>query len=170
MRRNALLLGVLGSAALLTGCVDRRFVIESNPPGAVVLVNGQQIGATPVDYHFIYYGKYEITLIKDGFQTRKVEQEVPAPWYEFFPIDFFSENLWPGRVVDVRNFHYDLEPVQAVRTDVLLEQAQHLRTRGQSLVSPPAPSEPPPPLPAAAGLVPPPPLPAPPLPSVPGHN
>src|SRR5262249_58004588 len=72
MKRMIGRLGVLLSAALLTGCVERRFVIESVPPTAQVLRNGQPIGFTPVDSEFIYYGKYNFTLIKDGYETLHV--------------------------------------------------------------------------------------------------
>ena len=157
MRQWSWFVGVAACTALLTGCVDRRYVITSNPPGAVVFRNGQQIGATPVDDHFVYYGEYEFLLVKDGYQTKKVVQNIPAPWYEYAPIDFFSENLWPKRMTDVRRFHFDLEPLQAVRTDVLLDQAQQLRTRGQSLVPRAEPSDVPVVIPAAPGGVAPPP-------------
>ena len=53
------------SLAALAGCVERRFVIESDPPGALVLMNGQQLGATPVDGHFVYYGRYHFTLAEN---------------------------------------------------------------------------------------------------------
>ena len=134
MRRYSGFLGVAVCAVLLTGCVDRRYVITTNPPGAVVYRNGQQIGATPVDDHFVYYGDYEFLIVKDGYQTKKVVQHIPAPWYEYPLVDFFSENLCTQRWIDVHRFHYDLEPLPAVRTDVLLEEAQRLRERGLAIV------------------------------------
>jgi hypothetical protein len=137
MRQYTGFLGVAVCAALLTGCVDRRYVITSDPPGAVVYVNNQQIGATPVDNHFLYYGDYEFLLVKEGYQTKRVVQNIPAPWYEYFPIDFFSENVWPCREIDVRRFHYQLEPLPAVRTDVLIDEAQNLRKRGLAITPPP---------------------------------
>jgi hypothetical protein len=137
MKHYAWLLGGAMTAVLVTGCVDRRYVIESNPPGAVVLCNGVQLGAASVDNHFVYYGDYNFTLIKDGYQTKKIKQNIPAPWYQWFPIDFFAENLYPHRTVDVRRFKYDLEPLPAVRTDELLNKAQALRTRGQAITPPP---------------------------------
>src|SRR5438046_8549070 len=85
----------------LPGCVERRYVIESDPPGALVLVNGQPIGTTPVDGYFVYYGNYNFTLIKDGFQTKQVSQRIASPWYEYTPLDFISENLYPGKLEDV---------------------------------------------------------------------
>jgi PEGA domain len=138
MRQFPGLLVVAVCAGLLTGCVDRRYVITSDPPGAVVYVNNRQIGATPADEHFIYYGDYEFLLVKDGYQTKRVVQNIPAPWYEYFPLDFFAENVWPFREIDVRRFNYELEPLPAVRTDVLIDEAQNLRKRGLAITPPPA--------------------------------
>jgi len=129
------------AATLLTGCVERRYVITSDPPGAIVFRNGQQLGATPVDDHFVYYGKYNYTLVKDGYETLQVEQNIPAPWFEYFPIDFFSENLLPWQIEDVRRFHFKMEPRRVVNTNDLLKDAQNLRNRGLS-ISPPAPTPP----------------------------
>src|SRR6478672_8516057 len=69
MPRRAVFVAAL---ALLAGCVERRFVIESDPPGALVLLNGQPLGTTPVDGYFTYYGNYRFTIIKDGFETLHV--------------------------------------------------------------------------------------------------
>lgn len=137
MKRTAWLVGLLVCAGL-AGCVDRRFVVLSDPPGAVVFVDGRYIGATPVDDHFTYYGKRKFTLIKDGYQTLTVEQDIPAPWYQYFPLDFVSEVLIPWRWTDKREFRYPLQPLEAVRSDVLLERASNLRHRGQSITPPPA--------------------------------
>lgn len=137
MRRCAWFLGLALGMSSITGCVDRRFVVNSDPPGALVLRNGKPIGVTPVDDHFVYYGNYHFTLIKDGYQTLQVDQKIPTPWYEYFPLEIISENLWPWRIVDRRQFNYQLEPIQAVRTDELLNQAQILRDRGKAITPPP---------------------------------
>src|SRR5437016_1011964 len=69
MKRSAsLLLLALCFALAPAGCVTRRFVITSNPPGAVVFRDGQPIGLTPVEQPFIYYGRYRFRLVKDGFE------------------------------------------------------------------------------------------------------
>jgi hypothetical protein len=124
---------VLCSTGLLTGCIERRFVVCSDPPGAVVLVDGKPIGLTPADDHFVYYGDRDITLIKDGYQTLKVKQEVKMPWYEWPGLDFFSENLWPFKIIDVRRFCYQMEPLQAVRSDQLLQDAETLKNRAATI-------------------------------------
>lgn len=143
MSRLAKLVGVAVFAAALTGCVERRYVITSDPPGAVVTRNGQPLGATPVDDHFVYYGKYNFTLIAEGHETLHVEQDITTPWYEVFPLDFFSENLIPWPITDVRRFHYRLEPRRQVQTDQLLNEANALRNRGRSVETPvPLPPQP----------------------------
>ena len=133
MKRNAWLLGALAGAALLTGCVERRFVVTSDPPGALVLRNGQPLGAAPADDHFVYYGNYHFTLIRDGYETLEVDQYLMPPWYEWPPLDFFSENLVPWTIYDVRRFHYQMQPQQVPNSVDVLNRAQELRNRGQQV-------------------------------------
>ena len=113
----------LGAADLSTAWVDRRFVIYSDPPGAQVFRNGVLIGNTPVDDHFVYYGKYQFTLVRDKCQTMQVVENISSPWYDLPGIDFFSENLLPYKLRDVRYLYYRLEPLQPVNQEELLRQA-----------------------------------------------
>jgi hypothetical protein len=136
MRRRAGLLGVLLAAALAGGCVDRSFVVESNPPGAFVLVNNRPLGAAPVDDGFVYYGKYRFTLIKEGYETLHVDQDVPAPWYEYPPLDFVAENLWPFQIEDRRRFRYDLSPARVPNAEDVLRRAEELRDHGHAIRTP----------------------------------
>ncbi len=133
MRSQAMLLAVAACAGLLAGCVEQRYVVTTDPPGAVVVRNGQPLGQSPVDDHFVYYGNYHFTIILDGYETLQVDQDVTTPWYEYFPLDFFSENIIPWKVRDVRRFHYKLEPRRMVNTTELLKQAENLRNRGISI-------------------------------------
>ena len=146
MGRIARIIGFAVTTPILFGCVERRYVVTTDPPGAIVLRNNQQIGATPADDHFVYYGDYKFTLIKDGYTTLQVDQKIPTPWYEYFPLDFISENLVPWQIEDVRRFHYHLEPLQAVSTQYLLDRAEELRARANTI----APPAPPVPVPLAA--------------------
>ena len=117
----------------LSGCVERRYVVESDPPGALVLVNGQPIGTTPVDGYFQWYGKYDFTLIKDGYETKTFNEKLVAPWFQYPPIDFVSENIYPGKIEDVRRLRFCLTPIVQVPTSDLLQQAEQLRNRGRSI-------------------------------------
>ena len=141
MGRSTGLFGVAVFAALLGGCVDRRYVITSDPPGAAVTRNyDQPLGWTPADDHFTYYGLYHFTLFADGYQTLQVDQEIRPPWYEYFPLEFVAENFIPWRIEDVRYFHYKLEPLQTPNLEELLNQGQNLRNQGKTIVpSNPAP-------------------------------
>jgi PEGA domain len=114
-------------AILPTGCVRRRLFVQSNPPGAMVFVDNQQIGSTPCSVDFTYYGTREIRLVKPGFETLTVNQPIPTPWYEVPPVDFVSENLVPSRLIDHRTVAFNLQPQVIVPTEQLLDRANQLR-------------------------------------------
>ncbi|HYV34376.1 MAG TPA: PEGA domain-containing protein [Gemmataceae bacterium] len=139
----------LAFAALATsGCVDRRFVIESDPPGAVVYMNDKRIGVTPMDQQFIYSGKYRFEFVRDGYETVVVDEQVRSPWYEWFPIEFVAENLWPWTIhekVYIPTKPMALPPMQVIPPEVIFQRAQQLQAQGQTLVDPNAPIIGPPP-------------------------
>jgi len=112
---------------LLPGCLRRRMLVRSNPPGAMVYVDNQQIGTTPCSTNFIYYGTRELRLVKPGYETLTVDQPIPAPWYEIPPLDFVSENLAPREIQDYRTLTYNLAPQAIVPTNQLLGRAEQLR-------------------------------------------
>ena len=150
MRRIALAWAALAAAALPAGCVEQRYVVTSDPPGAAVYRNGVLLGAAPVDDHFVYYGKYHFVLVKEGYETLVVDQNISTPWYEYPPLDFVAESLVPCKFRDVRTFTYAMQPLQAPRHDEVLQRGTTLRDRGKAIgdqpVEPPAntpPVEPP---------------------------
>lgn len=140
MRTRNLAFGSVWCLALLAGCVERRFIIESDPPGAMVYMDNQQLGQTPVDVPFVYYGTYQFTLVKDGFQTKTVRQELETPIYAYPPLDFAAENLYPGTLRYVKRFTYQLDPITAVVPDQIFAEADALRERGRAI--PPQPKQP----------------------------
>jgi hypothetical protein len=121
------LLAALVCCALAAGCVQRRFTIRSNPPGAAVYVDNHPIGTTPVSHDFIYYGTRDVRLVKDGYETLNVKTKMPTPWYELPGIDFFSENLWPSEIRDNRVLDFQLQPQMIVPTEQLIGRAEELR-------------------------------------------
>jgi hypothetical protein len=132
------LLAIL-ACACPSGCVQRRLTIRSNPPGALVYVDNYEIGTTPVATDFVYYGTRQIRLVKDGYETVTVLQPVPTPWYQYFPIDFFAENVVPTEIRDERCLDFVLTPQVIVQGDQLLHRAEDLRrtTRVPNLLTPP---------------------------------
>ena len=121
---------VAASLLLAAGCVERRMTVRSNPSNALVILDGQEIGFTPVSVPFTYYGVREIKLVKDGYETRVIRQRIAAPWYQAPGVDFVAEALVPVRLRDERDYGgdaYTLEPKQAVPNDQLLARANDVR-------------------------------------------
>jgi hypothetical protein len=117
--------------ASATGCVQRRMTVRSNPPGAMVYIDDYPIGTTPVSTDFIYYGTRKVRLVKDGYETLTVYQPVKTPWYEWFGIDFFSENIWPGEIRDERAYEFQMIPTVRVPDEQLVGRAEQLRANSQ---------------------------------------
>jgi hypothetical protein len=168
---------LLAAAALVPswGCVQRRMTIRSSPPGALVYVDDYQIGTTPVSTDFIYYGTRKIRLVKDGYETLTVRQPFPIPWYEIFPLDFVTENLWPWEIRDERVVDLAMSNTASIPPESVVARAEQARLSAGSLPAPPPvpviqqpmvaqpiPALPPQPLPPpSGGLVLPPPSPSP---------
>lgn len=142
-----------------TGCVQRRMTIRSNPPGALVYVDDYQIGATPVSTDFIYYGTRKVRLVKDGYETLTVRQPFPMPWYEIFPLDFVTENIWPWEIRDERVVDLAMMPVASTPPELVVARAEQARLSAgslpavppeivppQAVVPQPIPAAPPPPM------------------------
>ena len=98
-----MLLAFVSGCQILTGCahnMHRRMTIRSEPPGALVLMEGEEVGYTPVGIDFNHYGTREITLIKDGYETVTAMQKIRSPWYQKIPLDFVSDNFSPVKIND----------------------------------------------------------------------
>jgi hypothetical protein len=122
MRVN--LVGCTVALFLAGGCVERTLTVQSDPPGALVYLNDQEIGRTPMEHDFLWYGKYDVALRMDGYETLKTTASVTAPVYEFPPIDLLAE-LVPIIFKDKHNLHYDLTPLpENEDTGSLIERAQ----------------------------------------------
>jgi len=130
--RLALLSLAVGAVLFGTGCVERRMTIRSVPANALVMLDGQEIGFTPCSVPFDYYGTRQIKLVKDGYETRTINQTIASPWYEWPGIDFVSEVIIPWRIRDDRNYVYDMEPIMQVPNEQLLQRAEQLRQDGRN--------------------------------------
>lgn len=80
------------------GCVERRLMITSEPAGALVYLNDQEVGRTPLDVPFTWYGTYDVRLEREGYQTLQTEQIAKRPWWETPGPDLFAEALPDKRV------------------------------------------------------------------------
>ncbi len=115
----------------LVGCVERRYTIRTDPPGALVFVNGQELGPSPISSDFTYYGAREIVIVADGYETERIIQKIDAPLYDNALTDFFTENLLPFTIRDEREFVYRLRPRTLTPQGDLEQRADMLRMEGQ---------------------------------------
>jgi len=148
-------------AALLAapGCVHREIEILSRPPGARIEFDGRLMSEpTPVRFPFTWYGTHEVIIEKPGYHRERLVTTVLPPWYEQFPIDFFSEFLWPQRLFYIKTYPFVLEkevPMDNLPEDEkaamkggLIERAERFRRMAwQEVGKPPAET---PPAPAKA--------------------
>lgn len=126
---SRLALPIIMLAALLqSGCVHRRLTINSSPAGALVRVDGKDVGYTPTSIDYTWYGSREVQLLKDGYETQTQLIDVKAPWYQRFPLDFVSDNFLGTHVRDHRRYNFQMQPR---RTD----SSQNVIDRGRSLRS-----------------------------------
>lgn len=93
--------------AFVPACATRTLEITSDPPGATVYLNDQEIGRTPVAATFTHYGTYDVLLVKEGCEPLRVPARARPPVYEVPPLDL------PAAAVGARTrirWHFTLQP------------------------------------------------------------
>ena len=118
---------ILISVSILAGCVERRLTINTQPQGAVVFLNDEEIGVSPVTVSFEWYGDYNVRISKEGYQTLKTHRRLKSPWYDKFPFDFFAGVLNPKRIVDTYEWTFELAPLQQPTREELIQKAEELK-------------------------------------------
>jgi len=125
---NLLILLVSSIAGvLLTGCVERQLTINTEPQGALVVLNDEEIGTSPVTVSFEWYGDYNVTIRKEGFETLTTHRKLEGPWYDAFPFDFFAQILNPNRIVDSYEWTFELSSREEISREILIQDARKLR-------------------------------------------
>ncbi|MDA7950889.1 MAG: PEGA domain-containing protein [Pirellulaceae bacterium] len=117
---------------LCSGCVRRRMTVRSNPPGGRVFIDDREVGTSPVSVEYTYYGTRKIRVVKDGYETVSVKENLAPPWYQWPVVNFFSENLWPAEIRDERTIDINMSPQKIVPTNELIQRAQSLRQNAQT--------------------------------------
>ena len=114
----------------VTGCIERTVTIETEPQGATVFLNDEEVGRSPVRVPFTWYGDYDIVIRKQGYETIQTNDQIRTPWYELPGIDLFTECFIPFTVHDNRVLEtFVMSPSAAVEKEALLESAEELRSR-----------------------------------------
>jgi len=125
----ALSAGILFVSLFLAGCVERQLTIKTEPQGALVTLNDEEIGTSPVTVSFNWYGDYNVRISKSGYQTLKTHRRLKGPWYDKFPFDLFAQLIIPKRIVDSYEWTFTLAPKQYPTREELIQDAEELKKR-----------------------------------------
>jgi hypothetical protein len=118
---------LVASGGLAAGCVRRTIMITTEPPGTMVWLNDREIGRSPVQADFDYYGRYDVRLEKDGYEPQMTSGNAEAPWWDWVGLDLVSE-LLPFTLHSKVQWHYAMVPAHVDR-DALIERAEALRSK-----------------------------------------
>lgn len=107
-------------ALLLAGCTERRLFVRTDPPNALVRVNGHEVGLSPVGWSYDHYGRVLVEVERDGYHAEQRVVDLDTPWWQYPGADFFTDVVWPGTVRDDREMTIVLEPLPE-RDDAQIE-------------------------------------------------
>jgi hypothetical protein len=99
---------------LLGGCAQRTVDITSDPSGALVFLNGDEVGRAPLRYDFTWYSDYDVTLRKDGYETLKTHHKIDPPLLFIPPLDLIGELIGAR---DHRHWHFTMQPANLAATN-----------------------------------------------------
>lgn len=146
MNHRATIPLLLVSAIALTACgrTDRRMIITSEPQGARVFLNDTDVGVTPTEVDFTWFGTYDVRLNKPGYEPVITKREAKAPLHELPGIDLVAMAL-PTDKSTIIEWHFDLEPAstdaQALLDRAIDLQAQTLAQPSENANEAPAPED-----------------------------
>ena len=122
----ALLIVGLSVSLLLSGCVERKLTINTKPQGALVILNDEEIGTSPVTVSFEWYGDYWVRISKEGYESLNTHRPLKGPWYDILPFDFFAQIINPNRIVDSYEWTFPLKPKKQISREELIQAAEKL--------------------------------------------
>ena len=124
---SARLLMTVLCALVLVGCgtQSRRIVVTSEPSGARVHLNDIDVGLTPGEVDFTYFGVYEVRLAKAGYDPIVAAREAEAPLHEWPGFDLVAIAL-PGDEVTEIAWHFELDEADE-DPEALVERAREVR-------------------------------------------
>jgi len=137
--------GLASLAALVMGaggCNRRTIEIGSEPGGALVRLNDVEVGRTPLEVDFTYYGVYDVRLSADGYMPLATSAEAVAPWYEYPGPDLVTSMT---RTHVVLKWNFVMVPLPSEKANLeseLVERAKTMRAGEAQLAPVPALQEP----------------------------
>ncbi len=132
MARAVVGAGCLVLAALSGGCLERRVSITTEPPGALVYANDVELGRTPLEADFTYYGTYDVRVELEGYEPLRTKARADVPIYEIPPLDLIAMAM-PFEIETNVKWHFVLQPSVESTMDAkdfeagLMERARAMR-------------------------------------------
>ena len=125
MQRSIIAIICTVSVIFISGCVQRQITINTEPQGALVELNDEQIGISPVTVDFQWYGDFDIRLSKDGYQTLATHKKLERPLRDKFPLDLFDD-IFSTRV-DAYKWDFTLQQYSNPTRQELIEAAEQIK-------------------------------------------
>ena len=119
------LFSVAAVTLVTTGCVQRTIQITSEPSGALVYLNDEEVGRTPLTVPFMFYGTYDVRIERDGYDALWTDRQAKAPWWEAPGPDLIAEAI-PNNHVELQ-WHFQLNPTPIHDEENLIQRAHDLR-------------------------------------------
>lgn len=142
LARTSASLTLLAALAVLPGCLQRTLTITSTPPGALVWVNDIEVGITPLDIDFTFYGGYDVRVRREGYEPVFEHKKIKAPIRELPVIDLAAEAI-PAKFENHVVWHFDLTPAAEQVDPAAAERDVIARANDLRAQVPPAPQAPP---------------------------
>lgn len=112
---------------VLGGCVERKLTINTQPQGALISLNDEEIGTSPVTVAFEWYGDYRVRATKEGYEILNTHRNLKPPAHDGFPMDFFAGVLYPGQITDEYEWTFQLEDYQSPDRNKLIQDSQEFK-------------------------------------------
>jgi hypothetical protein len=119
-------LGLMLLMLTAPACVRRTIAITSTPSQALVYVNEREVGRTPCEVDFLFYGEYDVRLKLDGYESIVGSGTASAPFWDFIGADLVSE-IAPLNLESRVEWHFTFSPADNSFPD-LMERARAMRT------------------------------------------
>ena len=120
-------MAVLATLIALTGCVQRTITITTEPEGVLVWLNEREVGRTPLDVDFDYYGTYDVRLELRGYEPVMTSGRANPPWWDNIGLDLIAE-LTPANIESRIDWHYVMQPLDD-DSEALVGRARELRAK-----------------------------------------
>ena len=148
----------LGALALgLPGCLERKLEVKTDPPDAVVVVDGRELKRPghaasapapdgqetpaaapkdegPAELTFEHYGIRRIVVRHEGYRAEDRLVTLDPPWYQVFPLDFVTDILVPWTIRDVRTEEFTLrkrDDLNAASSNALIDRAREMSVEAE---------------------------------------